>query len=486
MKLGELYVDLGVNSGSAFNTISNFAFQFNNLASLADKFTHSITNGIAKPVFKNAPLLHDIKNLSVLLGESYKSIQGIRNAAGALGVNWSTMTGKIQKFNQERMSWALGQNPEFMKKYAQFGLTDADMKLSGLGVINRIIGTISGIGNESLRAQFAEISGFSLDELKAWQNFFKDRVRYEEDAYNFTEKEIEQGNALSLALNELSENARKASEQLGKNLTPTVLKVIDFINKKMESGGFRSFMEHPIDYLQNHKPDWLKKYDSLDWKQKIALSPITALLPYGQAYLSGSLIGEGITTAGLNYFGSKTQNTFLSNLADLSLRGKISSLNSKPTIASSNVARMKMLDDIVGAWAEANGYSLQYTSAMGGNHKKGSGHYSGSKVDFQIFDKAGNLVSLPENIANQLKSLGYWGSSTGAVGKEFHKNGRFHYDAFIGNLEDRVMQGSSRNITVNKNTTINLSSADQIPTTLEGDAKATETLAEQFALGSEY
>lgn len=477
MKLGELFVDLGVNSGSAFNTLSNFAFQFNNLATTAEKFAHGFEK-VFSPAIKTAPLTHNIQNLAKFLGESEKSIQGIKNAAGEIGVNWESMTGKLKKFSEDRMNFFLNPNSAFFQKQSIFGLTNEDLKGSPLEVMRKIISVISGVGKEDLKAQFASVSGFSQDELTAWSNFFKNRQFYEDNPWNFTSQELEQGNELYMNLNRFNENLGHINDQLGKNLTPTLNKLFRGINKFLESKSFREFVEHPIEGIENLKPNLLKKYDELDWWKKLLLAPVTSLIPFGQAYTTGSLLGEGVTSGVLSLAGN-TKNPFLSNLSDLSLKGKIWSGNSNPTIRSSNVARMKQLDELLGAWAEKEGIEILYTSAMGGKHKKGSGHYSGNKIDVQFF-KNGKQVDLPASLSEKLREMGYYGGSTGAVGREAQKNGGFHHDLYIGDLESRVA-GASRNVTINKETTI-YTTPEKVADVADRTINGKDQIAEQLDL----
>ena len=160
----------------------------------------------------------------------------------------------------------------------------------------------------------------------------------------------------------------------------------------------------------------------------------------------------------LDYFNKDSKNPFLTNLDDMGLKGDIWIKNSDPRIKTSNVARMKQLDDILGDWAEKNGVRVLYTSAMGGKHKAGSGHYSGDKVDVQFF-KGGKQVELPKELEKQLETLGYYGGKTGAVGREKQDNGGFHHDLFIGDIESRIMGKQSSSVsttTNNRSLTVNV------------------------------
>lgn len=115
-------------------------------------------------------------------------------------------------------------------------------------------------------------------------------------------------------------------------------------------------------------------------------------------------------------------------LNTLNLNGKISGGNSKPCIAKENVQNLIELDRLLSSW----GYEVTYTSCMGGKHCNNSGHYKGNKVDLQLRKNSRNARLTPEQ-SEKLRTLGYWGSGTGAVGWESvaQQVGGGHYDLCI-------------------------------------------------------
>lgn len=125
---------------------------------------------------------------------------------------------------------------------------------------------------------------------------------------------------------------------------------------------------------------------------------------------------------------SKTQKNTTGTVAmkDLNLKGTIAGCNSKPYIASRNSENLIALDDYLAKL----GYTVIYTSAMGG-HTKG-GHVKGNKVDFQLY-KNGKPAHLTNAELKELKDMGYYGKGTGAVGWEPHANQNTggHYDICI-------------------------------------------------------
>ena len=120
-------------------------------------------------------------------------------------------------------------------------------------------------------------------------------------------------------------------------------------------------------------------------------------------------------------------------LKDLGLKGSIWSGNSKPFVGAQNGSNVQFLDGLLNKW----GYGVTYTSGMGGNHAKTSGHYKGTKLDLQL-TKNGRAAQLTPQQLEILRRYGYWGGNTGALGWEAVKGqaGGGHYDMYVA-------QGSS-------------------------------------------
>lgn len=89
-----------------------------------------------------------------------------------------------------------------------------------------------------------------------------------------------------------------------------------------------------------------------------------------------------------------------------------------------SVAGIKFLDN----YLASRGYEVVYTSAMGGKHAKGSGHYNGAKIDVQVFKNGKPAKLTPEEEKYVYYSLGFKGD--GAVGWEAVPGqvGGGHYD----------------------------------------------------------
>lgn len=118
MKLGELFVDLGVNSGGAFNTLSSFAFKFENLANLSERITGAIDD-----LFGEAPKwAKDIKNMSSDLALSVSQFQKLEASAIKTGTPLSQAAGFMKSLWGEfyaNLSDGF-QNEEYQKKWTKF------------------------------------------------------------------------------------------------------------------------------------------------------------------------------------------------------------------------------------------------------------------------------------------------------------------------------------------------------------------------------
>lgn len=133
-------------------------------------------------------------------------------------------------------------------------------------------------------------------------------------------------------------------------------------------------------------------------------------------------------------------NPNLVHMGSLGLAGTIDKGNSVPLTTRENASNIQFLD----AFLQSKGYKVSYTSNMGGAHKGGAkSHASGNKMDFQLFDPVtGKAMKLRPEDEAILRSMGYWGGNTGALGWEPVKGqvGGGHYDVHTGNQIDKAAQ----------------------------------------------
>lgn len=201
MKLGELFVDLNVNSGGAFNTLSGFAFKFGNIVDLAERANTFINNAFGN----QAEWAHSILNTAQSLNISARSIQAIRVAAKELGVDWNVMTGKLKKLDEEYVRFLQGKNDAFVEKMKWFGLNPDDIRNSqtSLELMQKMIANSNKIGNSRIREAFRRQYGFDVDEIKAWTNYFKEREKYESHANILSDEELKKQDKIRQSIKNL-------------------------------------------------------------------------------------------------------------------------------------------------------------------------------------------------------------------------------------------------------------------------------------------
>lgn len=516
MKLGELFVDLGVRSGSAFSTLSNFAFKFNNVADAANKMMKGLEHfGGAKPL---ADFSQNILDISRRLTISTDKIQGLRRAAILTGTDFNNMARKLEEFEKERGSFVFGDRA-LLNKYSRFGLdANALWKGSSLDVFKQMVNVINGINDQRLKADYMAVAGFDVREFSAWQDYFRNQGIYDSDKDNLTRKQLEESEALNDEFRKLKTNIEGISNYIASELTDSMTGFVktmnefvnsdtikDVINKgkswwnqdgyiQREIKEFADGMLHPIDTISYHLNEltggYASKFNNMGLIGKTGTTAGVLAMPGGQYLalgLAADTAADAITTSVLNVadWVEKThqENNKYSSMKNMGLKGGIPSINSDPRILSQNVEKLKNLDN----YLASRGYSVQYTSAMGGSHAGGvRSHASGNKVDFQLW-KNGRPANLTPEEEKYLRDNGYFGGASGAVGWEPHKTqvGGGHYDVSVagGFMEDRVAQGKTVNIYNNKNTTINAVEQDKVAGVVAADNK---DFGRQFNLGYEY
>lgn len=202
MKLGELFIDLGVNSGGAFNTLSGFAFKLTNIIDLAER----ANAWVDKAFGGQARWANDILNYSQALNISTKSLQGLRIAAMEMGTPFDQMANKLKKLDEEWLQALQGQNTQgFIKKMSWFGLTDTDVKnaKNSLEIMQKMIQRTTRMSDARIREAFRRTYGFDEKETKAWLNYFRERQKYEEHSNVLSDEELRKQNELYFSINKL-------------------------------------------------------------------------------------------------------------------------------------------------------------------------------------------------------------------------------------------------------------------------------------------
>lgn len=338
MKLGELFVQLGVDSGGAFNTLSNFAFKFNNVSTLAEKMQKSLENfGGAKSMAEFSQSVLDLaKNLNL----STNNIQGLRRAALVSRADFTSMTSKMAEFEKRRINFIMGKDAGFLSEYAKYGLTGKDILASKdpAEVMRKVIGALSRVRSERERQALISSAGFSVREMKGWQEYFKNQKKYDENENNLTYEQLKQNENLNESLATLSTKFEDIGRSLQENLMPTIDNIIgktnefaDAIDKFLKSGALKTWLEKVGDWWKKdgatqqilkgiiHPIDTMKKnwdnlvYHSVGLFDELGLGNtglgtdigITAATipvnPHLSAGMASFTLTEGITSGILNY-----------------------------------------------------------------------------------------------------------------------------------------------------------------------------------------
>lgn len=270
MKLGELFVDLGVNSGGAFNTLSGFAFKLTNISQLAEKATRWTQQLFGKDTSKWAT---DILYMARSLDLSAKSIQGLGLAANKFDIPLGSMVNKLQKLDEEWVSFLQGKNKGFIEKMAWFGLNNDDIRTArdSLDLMQKMIERSSRISNTRMREAFRREYGFSSQETDAWFEFYKKRAQYENDERVRSTEELEKYRELNIQMNELATNYKNVALNLKSDILPELIDITKWMNEFTKSGAIEKEIREDASGL----------WKGIKWGAK-ALSGWTAANAFGE------------------------------------------------------------------------------------------------------------------------------------------------------------------------------------------------------------
>jgi len=279
MKLGELFIDLGVNSGGAFNALSGFAFKLTNIADLAGRVNTAIEKGFGD----QARWANDILNLSQALDVSTKTLQGLRIAAKEVGTPFDRMGEKLKKLDEERLSWLAGENEDFTRKMSWFRLNNTDIQnaQNSLELMQLMIQRTANISDNRLRESFRRAYGFNEDETRAWLNFFRERQRYENNSAVLSEEELQRQREIAYSLNNLGIATETMWNKISIGKAEVFKDFIDWLVKSEEkfadlitrATSFREVLVGlPSVFLENAESvkEWEDRLSTLyDWLQKV-------------------------------------------------------------------------------------------------------------------------------------------------------------------------------------------------------------------------
>lgn len=499
MKLGELFVDLGVNAGGAFGTLSGFAFKFNQLADFAKNL-----GGTLDKVFGETPnYAHDINSLVNATEISRKSIQGMSIAAKENGGSLDQMMSKIRKYDDEVFQMKLGKG-NLASRLGLLGINTFDVlnAKDGTDIIAAIMKTANRLTSKRDRASFLSSEGFTVKEAEIWNEYLKNRAKYDNDKRILTKEEINNLNTVWKIQQKLANDRKMALDKLRAKNAEKIVEWETKLNNIMQSfdefvygeSSFSEMVENVAKSLgvtaetaKSFKNSIEEAFIFFDKTKKVADDfTKTRLWDYAKEFAKGFYEGiEGLgELAGESLYGAshETQksgggaiSSYLkySPLKDLGLSGTLANI-SDPRISSMNVGNMRYLD----SYLSKRGYEVFYTGAMGGKHAYGSGHYTGNKIDFQI-KKNGKFTQLSPEEYEHLRKLGYF--SHGGVGWEPHaeQQGGGHYDTFIGGnpFESRTMSSKApQYITLNNEVNVSTTDAGIVGSVINGQKDGIESL----------
>lgn len=187
MKLGELFVDLGVNSGSAFNTLTGFAFKFNQLFDLAKNF-----GGTLDSVFGKTPeYANKLNRLNQVTSLSRNTLQAMSYAAKTSKTSLDSMVGQITNLDEAFLRFRRGDS-DLLRKLSPLGITSKNILESknSLELMEKVIKRVQAIPDDRTRYGFLQQFGLSVEDYNAYADFLENREHYEKRQINLTDEEI--------------------------------------------------------------------------------------------------------------------------------------------------------------------------------------------------------------------------------------------------------------------------------------------------------
>lgn len=233
MKLGELFVDLGVNSGGAFNALSNFAFKFENLASLSERVT-----GWVEDFFGDTPeYAQKLNQLSKATGLSVKNLQDLKFSAERSGTTLESAVGKMSSLLTELTQWNLeGKKLDsgFFKKFQQIGFTPDE--LASITKVDQLIQSIiQKINQRPEIAQFAKSTILPQELFDTFDLYYNRREELDSLDESLTQDQINRLEKLDAKLKAVSENSSRrwnAWKADHSEMFNNLLKMMEDLNKE--------------------------------------------------------------------------------------------------------------------------------------------------------------------------------------------------------------------------------------------------------------
>ena len=470
MKLGELFVDLGVNSGGALSSLSSFAFKFNQLAELAKTLTSAVDN-----MFGTTPqYAHNMTLFSQSTDVAKKSIQGMMIVAKESGGSIDDMISKIQKYDDEVFQMKIGKG-NLAERLGLLGLDVNDVlkAKSGIDVISAVIKQADSISSKRDKEAFLRMEGFTTQQANIWREYLKNRAKYDNDRRILTKDEIKNldtiwkiqqrlGNERRMALDKLRAQNAGRIVQWETKLNNIMMAFDDLVYGDKSLGVFaqdiarnlgvsEEHIENVYDFFKKTKEvaDDFTKSQFWDLSKEFTKGFIEGLSALGEGvgrlfyvlahpkdfdsftdmadfikngevykrFRNNNLLSSALSGSDEMRFLSAIKNPNMTDIRSLGLSNtEIGMKNKVPFIATSDIGKLQKLNDLAKEW----GLKVRLTQSAGGEGHQDTprGHYSGHKQDVLFIDDNGNVVWLNKKQENLLKSLGFWGKGTGALGRE--------------------------------------------------------------------
>lgn len=180
MKLGELFVDLGVNSGSALNSLTTFSIKFNSLAMMAEKVGDIFDNTFGKV----ANFGQQLANANRATGISVEWFQKMKWSAEQTGTSLETVISTIKGLQKANADILLGQGN--IKPYQRLNI-DMSFLRNPTQLLDEIMSKLMRYNHAFQQTLLSEL-GISEDIL----DLYKQKTINIHDSLGLTQQEVEE------------------------------------------------------------------------------------------------------------------------------------------------------------------------------------------------------------------------------------------------------------------------------------------------------
>lgn len=184
MKLGELFVDLGVNSGNALNSLTNFSIKF-----LALKTAASQVAGVVDDLFGGTMKYgQQLEKMNFMTGVSVEWMQKMKFSAEQVGSSFETVIGTLKNLQQENAKIMMGEGNA--SPFQKLNI-DVSKLRDPIALLDEIMAKVMRLEPAFKQAMLAEL-GISEDILFMYEQ----RTAKISEGLLLTKEEVEQVNEL--------------------------------------------------------------------------------------------------------------------------------------------------------------------------------------------------------------------------------------------------------------------------------------------------